>query len=147
MSVRQNLEFPLVRIKKSLTKKEMEQKINEVLENVGLADSLNKMPSQLSGGMRKRISLARTIIVDPRIMLYDEPTTGLDPVTSDEISLLINEVKKKYNTSSIIITHDIECARAVADRMVLLYEGKIYKEGVPEDFEKSDDTLIKSFFK
>ncbi len=147
MSVRQNLEFPLVRIKKNLTKKEIEQKINEVLENVGLADSLNKMPSQLSGGMRKRISLARTIIVDPLIMLYDEPTTGLDPVTSDEISLLINEVKKKYNTSSIIITHDIECARAVADRMVMLYEGKIYKEGVPGDFETSDDALVKSFFK
>jgi len=147
MSVKQNLEFPLVRIKKNLTKKEIEVKINEVLDNVGLADSLNKMPSQLSGGMRKRISLARTIIIDPQIMLYDEPTTGLDPVTSDEISSLINEVQKKYKTSSIIITHDIECARAVADRMIMLFEGKIYKEGKPEDFEKSDDPLIKSFFR
>jgi phospholipid/cholesterol/gamma-HCH transport system ATP-binding protein len=147
MSVKQNLEFPLVRIKKDLTKKETEQKIIEALDNVGLADSLNKMPSQLSGGMRKRISLARTIIVDPQIMLYDEPTTGLDPVTSDEISALINEVQKKYKTSSIIITHDIECARTVADRIIMLYEGKIYKEGKPEDFEKSTDPLIKSFFR
>jgi phospholipid/cholesterol/gamma-HCH transport system ATP-binding protein len=147
MSVKQNLEFPLVRIKKNLAKKEIDQKINEVLENVGLADSLNKMPSQLSGGMRKRISLARTIIVDPQIMLYDEPTTGLDPITSDEISSLINDVQKKYKTSSIIITHDIECARAIADRIIMLYEGKIYKEGKPEDFEKSNDPLIKSFFR
>jgi phospholipid/cholesterol/gamma-HCH transport system ATP-binding protein len=147
MSVKQNLEFPLVRIKKDLTKKEIESKINEALENVGLADSLNKMPSQLSGGMRKRISLARTIIVDPQIMLYDEPTTGLDPITSDEISTLINDVQEKYKTSSIIITHDIECARAVADRIIMLYEGKIYKEGKPEDFEKSNDPLITSFFK
>jgi phospholipid/cholesterol/gamma-HCH transport system ATP-binding protein len=147
MSVKQNLEFPLVRIKKDLTKKEIEQKINEVLDNVGLADSLNKMPSQLSGGMRKRISLARTIVVDPQIMLYDEPTTGLDPITSDEISTLINAVQEKYRTSSIIITHDIECARAVADRIIMLYDGKIYKEGKPEDFEKSTDPLIKSFFR
>lgn len=147
MSVKQNLEFPLVRIKKDLSKKEIEKKINEALHNVGLADSLNKMPSQLSGGMRKRISLARTIIVDPQIMLYDEPTTGLDPITSDEISSLINDVRKKYKTSSIIITHDIECARATADRMIMLYEGKIYKEGKPEDFERSEDPLIKSFFR
>lgn len=147
MSVRQNLEFPLVRIKKNLTRKEIENKIIEALDNVGLADALNKMPSQLSGGMRKRISLARTIIVDPQIMLYDEPTTGLDPITSDEISTLINDVQKKYKTSSIIITHDIQCARAIADRMIMLYEGKIYKEGKPEDFEKSNDPLIKSFFR
>jgi phospholipid/cholesterol/gamma-HCH transport system ATP-binding protein len=147
MSVKQNLEFPLVRIRQNLTKKEMEQKIKEVLTNVGLADAIYKMPSQLSGGMRKRISLARTIIVDPQIMLYDEPTTGLDPVTSDEISVLINDVREKYKTSSIIITHDIECARAVADRMILIYEGKIYKEGKPEDFEKSTDPLVKSFFR
>jgi phospholipid/cholesterol/gamma-HCH transport system ATP-binding protein len=147
MSVKQNLEFPLVRIKKDLTKKEIEKKIGEVLDNVGLSDSLNKMPSQLSGGMRKRISLARTIIVDPEIMLYDEPTTGLDPITSDEISSLINAVQEKYKTSSIIITHDIECARAIADRIIMLYEGKIYKEGKPEDFEKSNDPLIKSFFR
>jgi len=147
MTVKQNLEFPLLRIRKNLTPKEISQKIKEVLENVGLSDTLNKMPSQLSGGMRKRISLARTIVVDPLIMLYDEPTTGLDPVTSDEISSLINEVQKKYKTSSIIITHDIECARLTADRVIMLQDGEVYLEGCLEKFEKSDDSLIKSFFK
>ena len=147
MTVKENLEFPLRRIKKDLTVKEVDDKINEVLENVGLADALNKMPSQLSGGMRKRISLARTIVVDPGIMLYDEPTTGLDPVTSDEISSLINDVQKKYKTSSIIITHDIRCARNTANRIIMLAEGKVYKEGNLKDFENSDDPFINSFFK
>jgi len=147
MTVKQNLEFPLLRIRKDLTQKEIKEKIEEVLENVGLSDALNKMPSQLSGGMRKRISLARTIVVDPLIMLYDEPTTGLDPVTSDEISLLINNVQKKYKTSSIIITHDIECARMTADRVIMLQDGEVYKEGDLAGFEKSDDALIRSFFK
>jgi phospholipid/cholesterol/gamma-HCH transport system ATP-binding protein len=147
MTIKENLEFPLIRIKKKLTKKEREAKIVEVLENVGLAHTLNKMPSELSGGMRKRASLARTIIVDPMIMLYDEPTTGLDPVTSDGISALINEVQKKYKTSSIIITHDIECARATADRIIMLKDGEVYKEGSIADFENSTDELIQSFFK
>ena len=146
MTVKQNLEFPLRRIRKNLSEKEMAEKINEVLENVGLADALHKMPSQLSGGMRKRISLARTIVVDPLIMLYDEPTTGLDPVTSDEISSLINDVQKKYKTSSIIITHDIKCALNTADRMIMLAEGEVYQEGKLKDFENSDDPMIKSFF-
>jgi phospholipid/cholesterol/gamma-HCH transport system ATP-binding protein len=147
MTVKQNLDFPLRRIKKNLSEKERNEKINEVLENVGLADALYKMPSQLSGGMRKRISLARTIVVDPLIMLYDEPTTGLDPVTSDEISVLINDVQKKYKTSSIIITHDIECARCTADRLIMLKDGEVYSEGTLDEFEKSKDPLIKSFFK
>jgi len=147
MTVKQNLEFPLRRIKKELTEKEISEKVAEVLENVGLADSLNKMPSQLSGGMRKRISLARTIVVDPQIMLYDEPTTGLDPVTSDEISELINDVQKRYKTSSIIITHDIECARHTANRIIMLNDGEVYQEGKLDDFENSTDDLIKSFFK
>lgn len=147
MTVKQNLEFPLRRIKKNLTQKEIDKKIEEVLEHVGLSDVLNKIPSQLSGGMRKRISLARTIVVDPQIMLYDEPTTGLDPVTSDEISLLINNVQKKYKTSSLIITHDIECARATANRVIMLHDGEVYMEGNIEEFEKSTDVLIKSFFK
>jgi phospholipid/cholesterol/gamma-HCH transport system ATP-binding protein len=147
MTVRQNLEFPLRRIKKGLSEKEIEAKVQEVLENVGLPDAIDKMPSELSGGMRKRISLARTIIVDPEIMLYDEPTTGLDPITSDEISLLINDIQKKYNTSSIIITHDIECARTVADRFVMLKEGEVYKEGSLEDFENDKDPYISGFFK
>lgn len=147
MTVKQNLEFPLRRIKMGLNEKEISEKVNEVLENVGLKDSLNKMPSQLSGGMRKRISLARTIIVDPLIMLYDEPTTGLDPITSDEISLLINDVQKKYKTSSIIITHDINCALATANRILMLKDGEVYLEGNSDEFEKSSDPLIKSFFK
>jgi phospholipid/cholesterol/gamma-HCH transport system ATP-binding protein len=146
MTIRQNLEFPLIRIKKELTQAQRDEKIMEVLENVGLPDALDKMPSQLSGGMRKRISLARTIIVDPVIMLYDEPTTGLDPVTSDEISALINEVQKKYKTSSIIITHDIKCALATADRVVMLLDGEVYLEGDLKTFEKSTDPVIKSFF-
>jgi phospholipid/cholesterol/gamma-HCH transport system ATP-binding protein len=147
MTVKQNLEFPLKRIKKNLTQKEIDEKVKEVLENVGLLDALNKMPSQLSGGMRKRISLARTIVVDPMIMLYDEPTTGLDPVTSDEISSLINAVQKTYKTSSLIITHDIECARATANRIIMLQDGEVYLEGTMEKFEKSTDVVITSFFK
>ncbi len=146
MTVKQNLEFPLVRSGKKLSKKEMELKINEVLENVGLPEVINKMPSELSGGMRKRISLARTIIVDPLIMLYDEPTTGLDPVTSDEISTLINDVQMKYKTSSIIITHDIKCALKTANRIVMLHEGMLYREGNVDDFESSTDPMIHSFF-
>lgn len=147
MTVRENLAFPLKRIKKDMTKEETDAKILEALENVGLPGAIDKMPSELSGGMRKRISLARTIIVDPSIMLYDEPTTGLDPVTSNEISDLINDIQKKYKTSSIIITHDIECVRTVADRIVMLHEGKVYMEGTLTEFENSKDKLIESFFK
>ena len=147
MTVKENLEFPLKRIRKELTKQQINDKVMEVLANVKLVDSLNKMPSQLSGGMRKRISLARTIIVDPIIMFYDEPTTGLDPVTSVEISLLINELQKKYKTASIIITHDIECAKITANRLVMLNEGEIHSEGSLQEFEQSDDPLIKAFFK
>ena len=147
MNVKENLTFPLSRIRKELTHAQVNEKINEALQNVGLSDSLEKMPSQLSGGMRKRISLARTLVVDPEIMLYDEPTTGLDPITSNEISLLMNDIQKKYKTSSIIITHDIECARTTANRVIMLKDGKIYMEGKLEEFEKSNDPFIKSFFK
>lgn len=147
MTVRENLAFPLKRIKKDLTSEEINAKIVEALENVSLPDVIDKMPSELSGGMRKRVSLARTIIVDPSIMLYDEPTTGLDPVTSDEISDLINAIQKKYKTSSVIITHDIECVRSVANRIIMLHEGKVYMEGSLEDFEKSKDEMVQSFFK
>jgi phospholipid/cholesterol/gamma-HCH transport system ATP-binding protein len=145
MNVKENLEFPLRRIGKKMKQDEMDEKVKEVLQNVGLSESLYKMPSQLSGGMRKRIALARTIITDPQIMLYDEPTTGLDPITSAEISTLINEVQEKYKTSSIIITHDIACARTVADRIIMLREGEICMEGTFEDLERSDDPWIRSF--
>ncbi|MGV8945595.1 MAG: ABC transporter ATP-binding protein [Lutibacter sp.] len=147
MTVKQNLEFPLRRIKRNLNEQEIADKVNEVLENVGLPDALDKMPSELSGGMRKRISLARSIILDPKIMLYDEPTTGLDPVTSDEISNLINSVQEKYKTSSIIITHDIACVRLTADRIIMLHDGQVYAEGKLSEFEASEDPLIMSFFK
>jgi phospholipid/cholesterol/gamma-HCH transport system ATP-binding protein len=146
MSVRDNLEFALRRVKKELSEEEIDKKVKEVLENVGLSDSIDKIPSQLSGGMRKRIALARTIIVDPMIILYDEPTTGLDPTTSGEISTLILEIQKKYKTASIIITHDIACARIVANRLIMLKDGKVYKEGPLDEFENSDDEIIKSFF-
>lgn len=147
MTVRENLEFPLRRIKRGLTQKERDVVVSEVLDHVGLAEVIDKMPSQLSGGMRKRISLARTLVSDPLIMLYDEPTTGLDPATSDEISALINQVQKKYKTSSIIITHDIECARATADRLIMLQDGEVYMEGSLSAFESSKDPCIQSFFK
>jgi len=146
MTVRQNLEFPLRRIKKGMTEEEIHHKVIEALESVSLVNAINKMPAELSGGMRKRVSLARSIIVDPLIVLYDEPTTGLDPATSDEISLLINEIRRKYHTSSVIITHDIKCACATADRIIMLKEGKVYTEGTCEDFESSSDPFIKSFF-
>jgi phospholipid/cholesterol/gamma-HCH transport system ATP-binding protein len=146
MTIKQNLEFPLVRLKKDLSKKDRESKIVTALENIGLPDVINKMPSELSGGQRKRVSLARTIIVDPLIMLYDEPTTGLDPVTSDEISQLINDIQKQLKTSSIIITHDLRCAQQTADRIMMLDEGVIHMEGTMEEFEKSEDPLVKAFF-
>ncbi len=146
MSVKENLEFPLRRVKKNLSESQIKEKIDEVLENVGLADALYKMPSQLSGGMRKRISLARSIVLDPIIMLYDEPTTGLDPVTSDEISMLINDVQEKYKTSSMIITHDINCALTTADRIIMLKEGEVYMEGKTDDFKESTDPEIRAFF-
>lgn len=147
MTIGQNLEFQISRTKKNLTRAQIDKKVALVLEQVGLTDTMNMMPSELSGGMRKRISLARTIIIDPVIMLYDEPTTGLDPVTSDEISALINFVQDKYKTSSIIITHDIECARATADRIIMLHDGEVFKVGSLKSFEQSKDALIKSFFK
>lgn len=146
MTVRENLEFPLRRIRKDLKEKDIRAKVEAALENVGLPEAIDKMPSELSGGQRKRIGLARTIIVEPDIMLYDEPTTGLDPITSDEISILINDIQKKFKTSSIIITHDIECARTVANRFVMLKDGEVYKDGSLADFENDTDPFVSAFF-
>lgn len=147
MTVRENLSFALSRVDKTFSSEEINTKIVEVLNNVGLPDAIDKMPSELSGGMKKRIGLARTLIVNPKIILYDEPTTGLDPITSNEISELINETKDKFKNSSIIITHDINCVKKVADRIAMLKDGKIYKEGNLEEFVNSDDDYIQSFFK
>jgi phospholipid/cholesterol/gamma-HCH transport system ATP-binding protein len=146
MTVYENLAFPLRHHKKNLSKEELEQLINEVLENVGLPDAGSRMPAELSGGMTKRIGLARTLILKPEIMLYDEPTTGLDTATAKEISQLILDLQRKYKISSLIITHDIRCAEMTADRIVMLKEGTIVAEGTYEELVKSDDEWIKSFF-
>jgi len=120
--------------------------VMEALKNVGLEDAINKMPSELSGGMRKRIGLARTLILKPEIILYDEPTTGLDPITSKEISELILEIQKKYNTASVIITHDVECARIVANRIIIIKEGLLIAEGTFKELSESNDKWVRSFF-
>jgi phospholipid/cholesterol/gamma-HCH transport system ATP-binding protein len=146
MTVRENLEFPLKRHFKKLSGKEVDTAVTEVLESVGLAEAIDKMPSELSGGMRKRIGLARTLILKPEIILYDEPTTGLDSITSREISELILEVQKKYKTTSVIITHDMACAKLTGDRLVILKDGVITAEGSYESLEKSDDQWVRSFF-
>jgi phospholipid/cholesterol/gamma-HCH transport system ATP-binding protein len=146
MTVRENLNFPLQRSQKKLSQKEREDMIVEQLKNVGLENAIDKMPSELSGGMRKRIGLARTLILKPEIMLYDEPTTGLDTITSKEISELILSVQKKNKTTSIIITHDMECAKLTADRIVILKEGSVAAEGTYDSLENSQDEWVRSFF-
>ena len=146
MTVRENLEFPLKRHSKDLTAEEVDAAVVGALESVGLGEAIDKMPSELSGGMRKRIGLARTLILKPEIILYDEPTTGLDTITSREISELILAIQKKNKTSSIIITHDMACARLTSDRVVILKDGVINAEGTYEELEKSDDEWVRSFF-
>lgn len=146
MSVRENLEFPL-RGRKKFSKEEINDLVEKSLADVGLSEAIDKMPAELSGGMRKRLGLARTMILKPEIMLYDEPTTGLDPITAKEISKLILEVQKKNNTSSIIITHDIECARITANRIILLRNGLFIKEGTFKELSESTDEWVGSFFK
>lgn len=146
MTVRENLAFPLKRHLKKLSADEVEAAIIEALDSVGLADAVDKMPAALSGGMRKRIGLARTLILKPEIILYDEPTTGLDTITSREISELILAIQKKNKTTSIIITHDMACAKLTGDRLVILKDGVIDAEGTYEALEKSDDEWVRSFF-
>jgi phospholipid/cholesterol/gamma-HCH transport system ATP-binding protein len=146
MNVRQNLEFPLLMNKKNLSKKEVDEAVAEVLEAVGLSDKINFMPSDLSGGQKKRIGIARTLILKPQIMLYDEPTSGLDPITSSEINELINEVQKKYNTTSIIITHDLTCAKATGNRIAMLLDGRFLKVGTFDEVFAVNDERVKSFF-
>lgn len=146
MSVRQNLAFTLKHHTNEGTENEIEIQITEALKNVGLEEAIDKMPSELSGGMRKRIALARTLIIKPEIILYDEPTSGLDPITSREISELILAVQKKYKTTSIIITHDMACAKLTGNRILILNEGVIYAEGKYAELEKSTDPWVRSFF-
>jgi phospholipid/cholesterol/gamma-HCH transport system ATP-binding protein len=148
MSVRENLEFPLRRhTKKFGFLEDTTPLVMEALENVGLANAIDLMPNELSGGMKRRIALARTLILQPKIILYDEPTTGLDPITSKEIILLMMSIQKKYNTSSIIITHDVDCARVISNRMILLVDGINYKEGTFEELSVSSDEKVRAFFK
>ena len=146
MNVYQNLAFPLTMNRKNLNKKEVDDAVEEVLEAVGLTDKLKQMPSDLSGGQRKRIGIARTLILKPEIMLYDEPTSGLDPITSAEIIELINEVQQKYNTSSVIITHDLTCAKNSANRIAMLLEGEFLKVGTFDEVFDTNDEQVKAFF-
>ena len=148
MSVRENLEFPLRRhTKKFGVIEDTTPLVMEALESVGLAHAIDLMPNELSGGMKRRIALARTLILKPKIILYDEPTTGLDPITSKEIVLLMNSIQKQYNTSSIIITHDVDCAKVIANRMILLIDGVNYIEGTFDELANSTDPKVQAFFK
>ena len=146
MNIYQNLAFPLTMNSKHLTKEQVDAAVEEALEAVGLKDKINQMPADLSGGQRKRIGIARTLILKPEIMLYDEPTSGLDPITSAEINALINEVQQKYKTSSIIITHDLTCAKNTCNRVAILIDGKFSKIGKFEDVFNSDDEQVNNFF-
>ena len=147
MTVRENMEFPLRRLPDKPGRGEIRDTVEEMLDNVGLLEAINKMPAELSGGMKKRIALARTLVLKPEIMLYDEPTTGLDPVTSKEISRLINEMQKKYGISSVIITHDIACVKITADRIAMLRDGQFQVEGTYDELKSSDDAWVRSFFR
>jgi len=147
MTVRENMEFPLMRILKLRNQAEIDKRVEEVLKSVGLFESIDKMPSDLSGGMRKRAGLARTLVLNPELMLYDEPTTGLDPITSREISNLVLQIQKKYKTTAIIITHDMECAAITADRVLVLSDGEFIAEGSFEAIKNSKDKHVSSFFK
>lgn len=146
MTVRENLAFPLRQHKKTMPKEKKDALIMEMLENVGLAEAIDQMPSKLSGGQSKRVALARTLILRPEIMLYDEPTTGLDTGTAKEIIELMCKLRKKYNITSMTITHDMTCARMTADRIIIMKDGIVYAEGSYADLEKSQDEWIRSFF-
>jgi len=146
MTVRENLEFPLRRHWIHVSQQEVNDMVKEALDDVGLAHTLNMMPAELSGGMRKRIALARTLILKPEIILYDEPTTGLDPITGKEIIELMMEIQHKYATTSLIISHDMNCVRLASDRVVVLYNGKCYATGRFEELKNNADPMVKQFF-
>lgn len=148
MTVRENLEFPLRRHKDKIENFQgTEILVKEALDNVGLAGAIDLMPAELSGGMQRRVALARALILKPKIIMYDEPTTGLDPITAKEIIHLMRNIQKKYHTSSLIITHDVDCARVISNRMILLVDGINYAEGTFEELSSSNDPQIQAFFK
>lgn len=146
MTVRENLEFPLVRNRKNLGKAEIDHAVEEVLNDVGLLQTIDQMPSELSGGQRKRVGIARTLVLQPEIMLYDEPTAGLDPITCLDINSLINEVQEKFHTSSIVITHDLTCAKQVGDRVAMLVDGRFERQGTFEEVFNTNDKRVKPFY-
>ena len=146
MTVRQNLEFPLVRNRRNLTKGEVNHAVESTLEAVGLSQAINQMPSELSGGQRKRIGIARTLILQPEIMLYDEPTACLDPITCMDINNLINEVQERYHTSSIVITHDLTCAKMVGNRVAMLLDGRFERQGSFEEVFNTNDERVQPFY-
>ncbi len=146
MTVKENLEFPLRRHSISLQQQEVDELVRNALDDVGLVHTINLMPAELSGGMRKRIALARTLILRPEIILYDEPTTGLDPITGKEIIELMIEIQKKYKSSSLIISHDMNCVRMAADRVIMLIGGKCYAQGTYDELKSSVDPNVKEFF-
>jgi phospholipid/cholesterol/gamma-HCH transport system ATP-binding protein len=146
MTVRENLEFPLKRNKRDLTQEKIDEAVDDVLDAVGLTDTADQYPSELSGGQEKRIAIARTIILKPELVLYDEPTAGLDPITSVEINQLIKEVKERYKTSSVIITHDLTCAKTTGDKIFMLVDGKFIRHGDFEEVFETDDERIKGFY-
>lgn len=146
MTVRKNLEFPLAQNHRSMGRKEINERVEYVLDAVGLLQAINQMPSELSGGQRKRIGIARTLILQPEIVLYDEPTAGLDPITSIDINELINEVQQRFHTSAIIITHDLTCAKTTGDRIVMLLDGKFERQGSFEEVFDTNDERVKAFY-
>ena len=148
MTVRENLEFPLRRNREKIhTEQTTEELVVEALENVGLVHAIDLMPAELSGGMQRRVALARALILKPKIILYDEPTTGLDPITSKEIIQLMRSIQETYKTSSLIITHDVDCARVISNRMILLVDGINYAEGTFLELSASEDPKVKASFK
>ncbi len=146
MSVQENLEFQVRRTNMQVSKAELQDMVEEALQNVGLLEAIDKMPSELSGGMKKRVAVARTLIFKPEIIVYDEPTTGLDPVTSSEISELILKVQEKYNTSSLIITHDMKCVKMTANQLKIMMDGQFYLEGTWKELSKSKDKAVSGYF-
>ncbi len=148
MTVRENLEFPLRRHKDKIEDfKSTEQSVKDALKSVGLLHTIDLMPSELSGGMKRRVALARGLILKPKIIMYDEPTTGLDPITANEIIQLMRSIQKEYNTSSLIITHDVDCARVISNRIILLVDGINYAEGTYDELSNSSDPQTRAFFK
>lgn len=146
MSIRENLEFPLVRNVRNLGRADINRAVEEALDDVGLSQTINQMPSELSGGQRKRIGIARTLMLKPEIMLYDEPTAGLDPITSIEINNLINEVRERTGASSIVITHDLTCAKTVGDRVAMLLDGTFERVGTFDEVFQDPDERVQQFY-